>query len=259
MSQRSISSFFIPKAKDKTKDSLKVDSPESTVHNTSPKRTLESTEENQFSGFQHVEKSPTIKRPRFETQKDQNILKPLTNNANVVVSGKDKPFGISEQDERPSKVQKTSTSKALIRDRYSYNPTSSQAEEVVDTDVDDVDHTERELARKKLHERFVKKLGRPESMEEMDRRRFGNGDDELGVEDGDDSDGEEEPASKRPAKGGARKNGKLTPLEQQVVDIKLKHMDTLLVVEVGYKFRFFGEDARVSYTGSCSPIIMVTN
>lgn len=39
---------------------------------------------------------------------------------------------------------------------------------------------------------------------------------------------------------------KLTPLEKQVVEIKEKHPDTLLIVEVGYKFKFFGEDARTA-------------
>ncbi|XP_024542210.1 DNA mismatch repair protein MSH3-like isoform X2 [Selaginella moellendorffii] len=36
---------------------------------------------------------------------------------------------------------------------------------------------------------------------------------------------------------------KLTPLEQQIVELKKKFPDVLLMVEVGYKFRFFGEDA----------------
>ncbi|KMU76664.1 DNA mismatch repair protein Msh3 [Coccidioides immitis RMSCC 3703] len=34
--------------------------------------------------------------------------------------------------------------------------------------------------------------------------------------------------------------------EKQVIDIKNKHKDAILVVEVGYKFRFFGEDARIA-------------
>lgn len=37
-----------------------------------------------------------------------------------------------------------------------------------------------------------------------------------------------------------------TPLEQQVVDLKALHPDVLLMVEVGYRFRFFGEDAAVA-------------
>ncbi|KAA8533740.1 hypothetical protein F0562_031257 [Nyssa sinensis] len=38
-------------------------------------------------------------------------------------------------------------------------------------------------------------------------------------------------------------NPKYTPLEQQVVDLKDKYPNILLMVEVGYKYRFFGEDA----------------
>uniref|UniRef100_A0A0D9WBC2 DNA mismatch repair protein MSH3 n=1 Tax=Leersia perrieri TaxID=77586 RepID=A0A0D9WBC2_9ORYZ len=37
-----------------------------------------------------------------------------------------------------------------------------------------------------------------------------------------------------------------TPLEQQVVDLKARHPGVLLMVEVGYRFRFFGEDAAVA-------------
>ncbi|KAJ7969977.1 DNA mismatch repair protein MSH3 [Quillaja saponaria] len=39
---------------------------------------------------------------------------------------------------------------------------------------------------------------------------------------------------------------KYTPLEQQVVELKSKYPDVLLVVEVGYKCRFFGEDAEIA-------------
>ncbi|KAJ1931174.1 Mismatch repair protein msh3, partial [Kickxella alabastrina] len=39
---------------------------------------------------------------------------------------------------------------------------------------------------------------------------------------------------------------KYTPLEAQVLDIKAQHPSTLLAVEVGYKYRFFGEDARIA-------------
>eukprot|EP00911_Craspedida_sp_UC1_P000115 UC1_evm1s91 len=42
------------------------------------------------------------------------------------------------------------------------------------------------------------------------------------------------------------KSTKLTPLEQQFVAIKRQHMDTLLLVEVGYKFQFFGRDAELA-------------
>ncbi|CAI7755073.1 unnamed protein product [Closterium sp. NIES-53] len=39
---------------------------------------------------------------------------------------------------------------------------------------------------------------------------------------------------------------KLTPLEEQVVALKRRHPDVLLLVEVGYKYRFFGADADVA-------------
>ncbi|KAJ1272878.1 hypothetical protein BS78_06G236400 [Paspalum vaginatum] len=45
-----------------------------------------------------------------------------------------------------------------------------------------------------------------------------------------------------PTTGGGKGS---TPLEQQVVDLKARHPDVLLMVEVGYRFRFFGEAAAV--------------
>lgn len=36
-----------------------------------------------------------------------------------------------------------------------------------------------------------------------------------------------------------------TPLEIQVVELKEKYPGVLLVIEVGYKYKFFGEDAKV--------------
>ncbi|SCU92776.1 LAFA_0F12794g1_1 [Lachancea sp. 'fantastica'] len=39
------------------------------------------------------------------------------------------------------------------------------------------------------------------------------------------------------------KFGKLTPLDQQVKDLKLQHMDKVLAIRVGYKYKFFAMDA----------------
>ena len=45
-------------------------------------------------------------------------------------------------------------------------------------------------------------------------------------------------------KGGVANGGvKLTPMEQQVSDLKVQHPGMLLLIECGYRFRFFGEDA----------------
>ncbi|PNT62187.1 DNA mismatch repair protein MSH3 isoform X2 [Brachypodium distachyon] len=50
------------------------------------------------------------------------------------------------------------------------------------------------------------------------------------------------PAS-NPSSSGSGSGKGYTPLEQQVVDLKARHPDVLLMVEVGYRYRFFGEDA----------------
>ena len=105
----------------------------------------------------------------------------------------------------------------------------------------------------RLHQKFVKKLGRPDSIADIKRRNWHiiEETEQLdGAEDAQD-EGEGEPDLKPAKKGGkgiaARKSAvKLTPMEKQILEIKREHMDTLLVIEVGYKFRFVGEDARIA-------------
>jgi DNA mismatch repair protein MSH3 len=105
--------------------------------------------------------------------------------------------------------------------------------------------------REKLHEKFVKKLGRPDSFAELRRRNKIISEDNANGEEaeGEEEDEEEEPAPK-PTKGrkgaATKKASKLTPMELQYLDIKRKHLDTVIVMEVGYKFKFFGEDARTA-------------
>ena len=41
-------------------------------------------------------------------------------------------------------------------------------------------------------------------------------------------------------------SGPLTPLERQVVELKAQYKGCLLMVECGYRFRFFGEDANLA-------------
>jgi DNA mismatch repair protein MSH3 len=55
------------------------------------------------------------------------------------------------------------------------------------------------------------------------------------------------PSKSRAAAGGKSGGGgiKYTPLEQQFVAVKEKNPDVLLIVECGYRCRFFGEDAEV--------------
>jgi hypothetical protein len=62
------------------------------------------------------------------------------------------------------------------------------------------------------------------------------------------------PAAAHPARGRPQQQQsqlKYTPLEQQVVALKAAHPGVLLVVEVGYKFRMFGDDAQVWLVEQC--------
>lgn len=133
-------------------------------------------------------------------------------------------------------------------ERYALN--SSRADE----EENEEDAAERKK-KEELHRKFVKKLGHPDSMFNYRRRdtesAAGGVEGGEGGEDGGEEDGaEEEPTAPQKITGTTKKKGaktgKLTPMELQFLEIKRKHMDTLLIVEVGYKFRFFGEDARIA-------------
>ena len=106
--------------------------------------------------------------------------------------------------------------------------------------------------KQKLHQQFVKKLGKPDSIIDIKRRNHTLDEAEHQGEDNlEDEDVENEPPSKsktlgQSKKSAPKKSSKLTPMEKQVLDIKNKHLDTLLAVEVGYKYKFFGEDARIA-------------
>ncbi|PYI20606.1 DNA mismatch repair protein msh3 [Aspergillus violaceofuscus CBS 115571] len=100
-----------------------------------------------------------------------------------------------------------------------------------------------------LHQKFVRRLGGADCLIGINRHATG-ATDVVSTEDA--AEGEEDedlaPAPPPPKGKSAGKKGasKLTPMERQVIDIKRRHKDAVLVVEVGYKFRFFGEDARIA-------------
>ncbi|KAI9885647.1 MAG: Mismatch repair protein msh3 [Watsoniomyces obsoletus] len=143
--------------------------------------------------------------------------------------------------------------------KYLFSSSQSVPHDHQEGETDEVEpEDDREKQRKeKLHQQFVKKLGQPGSLPGS-RNNWAQRDETEGRspgEDGgeDEDEGEEvEELPKIQAKAGKKgtatksKGTKLTPLEKQVIEIKKKHMDTVLVVEVGYKFRFFGEDARIA-------------
>ncbi|POR32643.1 DNA mismatch repair protein MSH3 [Tolypocladium paradoxum] len=137
----------------------------------------------------------------------------------------------------------TSAAPSARAERYLYDESDPKAAvEAANNDEDAAAKRRNE----ELHRKFVKKLGHPEAMSWRARRQQ---DDAPTGDADDDPDGdadEEESLAPAKAKKKGSKTGKLTPMEVQFLDIKRKHMDTILIVEVGYKFRFFGEDARIA-------------
>ncbi|KAF8854100.1 DNA mismatch repair protein msh3 [Acephala macrosclerotiorum] len=107
---------------------------------------------------------------------------------------------------------------------------------------DEEDDAEEKARKEELHRKWIKKMAGQQV-----GRRWQTDEDNALVE-GEDGEAEEEEETPPPVKTKKKgaKTGKLTPLELQILDIKRKHMDTLLIVEVGYKFKFFGEDARTA-------------
>jgi DNA mismatch repair protein MSH3 len=155
-------------------------------------------------------------------------------------------FSITPRPKLPS----TTSSKLNISsqtERFMYNSSGNTAPDETIVERDDEDDLVSKARRDQLHKMFVKKLGHPDSIAQIKRRNWQIDEDTEALdEEADDDDGEDAiPLPAKTKKKGA-KTGKLTPLESQILDIKRKHMDTLLIVEVGYKFRFFGEDARTA-------------
>ena len=138
---------------------------------------------------------------------------------------------------RPLTPKKTS--------KYAFSSSPPRCEEI------EPDNEDTKRLKENLHEKFVRKLGRPDSIAEIKRRNWLITEETQGEQlDGEDAEQDEEDAktTRKGSKGTAAKKGasKLTPMEKQFLDIKRKHLGTILIIEVGYKFKFFGEDARVA-------------
>ncbi|KAK6954123.1 Mismatch repair protein msh3 [Daldinia eschscholtzii] len=184
---------------------------------------------------------------------DSSRKRPLqedTHNGNDIPVKK-KPKAADAENEDDELENSAAKSPTLARsrpgtrtERYIYNGSDSREDIVEEEEAQDVAEKRR---KEELHRKFVQKLGRPDSLA-YGRRGMGQQDDEAQAAAEDAEDGEEEEPPPPPTKGKKKgtKTGKLTPMEIQFLDIKRKHMDTILIVEVGYKFKFFGEDARIA-------------
>ena len=219
-------SLFVPS------DEESVVQPNGRMSSTTPKHALD----------EEVDTS-TPKRVRLSNaHNDDSTNQSLDSTAHIRNAGNpDKPLAsiTANQVKKPKASKQTS--------KYAFTSSPIQDEE----NEEDDEETKRRKA--KLHEKFVKRLGRPDSIAEIKRRNWVVNEDSAGAEaEGDEAEDSEAEAIPKPSAKGktgasTRKGAsKLTPMEKQYLDIKRKHLDTILIVEVGYKFKFFGEDARVA-------------
>ncbi|KAG5659044.1 hypothetical protein KAF25_007597 [Fusarium avenaceum] len=189
-------------------------------------------------------KSPSRKRTLEDTEKENEEPEKISKRARASDAAKDEEtstfFSKSKSGEQETTGART--------ERYRYDGSSAANAQDGDRNAGSTQNggedTEERREHQELHRKFVKKLGHPDAL--AYRRNLRDAAPAGEDEDADvDADEEETPAPAKTKKKGA-KTGKLTPMEMQFLEIKRKHMDTVLIVEVGYKFRFFGEDARIA-------------
>lgn len=235
--QQSISSFFTPKPSQAPKPAPKpVPQPSSPVREAAP------------SNDSDAEPSPLghsiLGQKRAGAVSDENDEPPKRLR---VSAGEDARLSLGQATaaslNTPKPVKLTDrTSKFLFSSPPPHRDENEAAAE------DDAAATQQE--KEKLHAKFVKKLGRPDSFAELRRRNKILTEEEAnGAAEGEEDEEEEEtPKPTKAKKGAATKKAasKLTPMEKQYLEIKHKHLDTIIVMEVGYKFKFFGEDARIA-------------
>lgn len=257
--QQSISSFFSRKAPSDSRLSTKLS--DTAVL---PQPSTISSRPNDSSNVK-------ASRPVSDDDDQDVPIKPSRSNSKRLRdSGIGSP-GESTQHDPPSKRQRllSRPSQEIVTEQHSLSPNPSpilpgnrHTDNLVtdrtskflfssSSNLSGLDRADDEIPkeRQRLRQQFVKKLGRPDLR--WKDLSAGNivqeGDDNQGDENIDEEDDLQARLSTRGKKAPANKKGnKLTPMERQVIDIKRTHTDTLLVVEVGYKFRFFGEDARIA-------------
>lgn len=236
--QQTISSFFTPKASQAPKPPPKPAAP------AAPQPTTQESDDEDSLPVRQL--TPAQKRSADEQPQDEETRP----------SSPSKRVRLTDDEPRPSLGQASATSLNTAKPPKITERTSkflfSSSPAVRDENRAEDDSAASQKQKEKLHEKFVKKLGRPDSFAELRRKnKIISEDNPNGEEgEGEDEEEEEEPAPKptKGRKGAATKKAtpKLTPMELQYLDIKRKHLDTIIVMEVGYKFKFFGEDARTA-------------
>lgn len=148
-----------------------------------------------------------------------------------------------EEDVRPSSpmpnMEPQSSASRAERFRFQSSPVQPPTDEQISP-------AERKK-KDQLHQKFVRRLGGPDCLPSFNPH---DGAPEVDpVAEGAASDEEEDDSPPPAPKGRAAKKAggsKLTPMERQIMEIKNKHLDAVLLIQVGYKYQFYGEDARTA-------------
>lgn len=226
--QATISSFFGGKSSQPTPSQTT----EATPAKSSKKRQASPKQEQPADSF------------HAEEDEEDDIVVPPSKRARVATIGSTKEESIPvSKDIIPSQPSQHSQISSQRTDIFKFQSSPAIAQTNDDVDTEDA---QRKKEKEALHQKFVRKLGGADCLIGIGRTATK---DAPGAAEGEEGEEEvwDEPAP-APTKGKAGKKGgsKLTPMEKQVIEIKRKHKDTVLVIEVGYKFRFFGEDARTA-------------
>jgi len=255
-SQRSISSFFAAKPATILKPVPKVNAPEATPQEnkrqTQDDDLLPSEDDTELLELEQPVKRRFDPEDSFSYKKDEPPIKRIRMASVPTQQRQDshKERALQELPHPNSQAELLKFKPPRVTERTSKYLFSATQDVNTDAEEPSKDVIER---KEQLHRRFVKKLGKPDSIADIKRRNHfideavADGEDVVDNEDEEDQALPPNPVWKGKKGVAAKKtSNKLTPLEKQVLEIKAKHMDTLLVVEVGYKFRFFGEDARTA-------------
>lgn len=251
--QRSIASFFTPKTVNGLSASKK---PESQSNGSTSARVESANIYDAESEDEALTSSrPPSRSPKRPLAEDPDAVNSGLERANKRAKGDDGgSLLVSEKQTRQPGASTTApavSKKPMISprtERYIYDGPSQNAAGSATVQDEEADDEVVRSQKEELHRKFVKKLGHPDSIAQIKRRNWQVTEDteQLDEEDGDGDGAEEETPALAKARRKGAKTGKLTPMELQMLEIKRKHMDAILIVEVGYKFKFFGEDARIA-------------
>ncbi|KAF4765676.1 hypothetical protein N7455_004560 [Penicillium solitum] len=172
---------------------------------------------------------------------DEDIVAPAPKRAKTTGTDAEEPIRVATSVHFEHTSQASSSQRTDI-----FKFQSSPAVAPVPTEEEDPEQEQRKKEKEKLHQQFVRKLGGSDC--QVGIGRIAVSDAASAEADAAEAEEDDEPAPPPPTKGkGAKKTtSKLTPMEKQVIEIKRQNVNTVLVIEVGYKFRFFGEDARIA-------------